>query len=180
MSQTTLFNVPSRHEVSETNQTIFDRLEKALGLVPNIYAAFAYSDTALSDFLAYDNRKTTLQPKEKEVINLAVSQVNGCEYCLAAHTVISQKAGFTEEQVLEIRKGRATFDPKLDALAQFAHSVAENRGKVDDIQTATLLDAGYTEENIVDIVLAISGITTTNYLHNITEVPVDFPPAPAI
>lgn len=180
MSQSTLFNVPSHHEVSETNQAVFDRLEKALGMVPNIYAAFAHSDSALSDFLAFDNRKTTLGAKEKEVINLAVSQVNRCHYCLAAHTAIGQKVGFTEQQVLEIRSGRATFDAKLDVLAQFAQSVGENRGKVDDLQTAKLLEAGYTEENIVDIVMAVSGITTTNYLHNITDVPVDFPLAPSL
>ena len=177
MSQATLFNVPSRDEVSEENQAVFDKLEKALGMVPNIYAAFAHSDTALNDYLAFENRKSSLRPKEREVVNLAVSQINGCQYCLAAHTAIGQQVGFTADQVLEIRSGRATFDDKFDALAQFARSVAENRGKVSDLQTASLLDAGYTEESIVDIVLAVSGITTTNYLHNITQVPVDFPPA---
>ena len=180
MSQATLFKVPSREEVSENNQAIFDRLTKSIGMVPNIYATFTHSDTALGDFLAFDNRKSSLNAQEKEIVNLAVSQVNACEYCLAAHTVIGQKAGFTEQQVLEIRSGRATFDNKLDALAQFARSVAENRGKVSDLQTATLLDVGFTEENIVDIVMAVSGISTTNYLHNITEVPIDFPKAPAL
>ena len=180
MSQATLFSVPTRDEVSDKNQEIFDKLEKAMGMVPNIYATFAHSETALSDYLDFENRKSSLKPKEREVINLAVSQVNNCQYCLAAHTLIGQKTGFTPDQVLEIRGGRAEFDDKLDALAQFARAVAENRGRVSDLQTATLLEAGYTEENIIDIVMAVSGISTTNYLHNITDVPVDFPAAPQL
>ena len=180
MTQATLFAVPSREDVSQNSQAVFDKLERSLGMVPNIYATFAHSDTALGDYLAFENRKSSLGLLEREVVNLVASQINGCAYCLAAHTVIGQKVGFTPEQVLEIRRGRAKFDDKLDALARFVHAVVENRGKVSDLQTATLLDAGYTEENIVDIVMAISGITTTNYLHNITEVPVDFPPAPVL
>ncbi len=180
MSQSTLSFVPSRDQVSDANQAIFDRLEKSLGMVPNIYAMLAHSDSALGDYLAFENRKSSLRIKEREVINLVVSQVNDCVYCLAAHTAIGQKAGFTADEVLEIRSGRATFDSKLDTLAEFARSVAEKRGKVSDAETAALLEAGYDMENLIDIVLAISGITTTNYLHNITEAPVDFPAAPQL
>ncbi|MEO1523951.1 MAG: peroxidase-related enzyme [Planctomycetota bacterium] len=180
MSQATVFAVPTRDEVSEKNQAVFDKLQKSLGMVPNIYATFAHSDSALSDFLTFDHRKTSLSVKEREVVNLVTSQINQCSYCLAAHTVISQKAGFTADQVLEIRRGQATFDGKLDALAQFVGSVVENRGRVSDLDTARLMEAGYSEENIVDTVLSVVAIQTTNYLHNITEVPVDFPAAPAL
>ena len=180
MSQATLFAVPSRDNVSEKNQAVFDRLEKSLGMVPNLYATFAHSDTALSDFLAFDNRKSSLSAKEREVVNLVASQINGCAYCLAAHTAIGQNVGFSSDQILELRGGHASFDDKLNTLAQFVAEVVENRGKISDLRTAELLDAGYTEENIVDIVMTISGISTTNYLHNITEVPVDFPAAPAL
>lgn len=180
MTQATLFAVPTREQVSPNNQAIFDKLNKSLGMVPNIYATFAHSDTALSDYLAFDSRKSSLNAKEREAINLAVSEVNGCRYCLAAHTAISKMHGYSDDQIIELRRGRASFDDRIDALARFAKSVADNRGKVSDLDTAFLLDEGYSEENIVDIVLAISGITTTNYLHNITEVPVDFPAAPEL
>ncbi|MEL6105316.1 MAG: carboxymuconolactone decarboxylase family protein [Planctomycetota bacterium] len=180
MSQATAFDVPTREHVSEKNQAVFDKLTKSLGMVPNIYATLAHSDSALGDFLTFDHRKTSLSPKEREVVNLVTSEINGCSYCLAAHTMIGQKVGFSADEVLKLRRGRATFDPKLDALAQFVHSVVENRGRVSDLDTATLMDAGYTEESVVDIVLSVVAIMTTNYLHNITDVPVDFPAAPAI
>jgi len=82
------FNVPSKSEVSENNQAIFDQLEKGLGFVPNLYAYYAKNETALGDYLNFQNRQTTLSKKEIEVVNLVVSQYNGCKYCQSAHTVI--------------------------------------------------------------------------------------------
>ena len=73
------FNVPTRDEVNSNNQAIFDNLEKALGFVPNLYATFAHSENALGNHLAASNAKTSLNSKQKEVVNLAVSQENNCK-----------------------------------------------------------------------------------------------------
>ena len=83
----TKFSVPTRGEVSENNQAIFDNLQKGLGFVPNLYAYYAKNETALSDYLALQNRKSTLNAKEREVINLVTSQINGCRYCQSAHSI---------------------------------------------------------------------------------------------
>jgi AhpD family alkylhydroperoxidase len=112
------FTVPTAATVTPANQAIFAQLEKGLGKVPNLYATLAWSEHALGNYLALQNAKTSLTPKEREVINLVVSQVNDCAYCLAAHTVLGGMVGFTPEQILEIRKGGAAFDPRLDALAR--------------------------------------------------------------
>ena len=112
----THFTVPTRSEVSENNQAIFDNLQKGLGFVPNLYATFAYSETALADYLTLQNRKSTLKAKEREIINLVVSQVNECIYCLSAHTALGKMNGFTDDQILEIRSGAASFDARFDAL----------------------------------------------------------------
>jgi uncharacterized peroxidase-related enzyme len=180
MNTDVVFPVPTRDAVSESNQAIFDKLQSGLGMVPNLYATLAHSPTALGDYLALQNRKSSLKAKEREVINLVVSQVNGCEYCLAAHTVLGKMNGFSDAQILEIRRGQATFDPRLNALATFVHSVAQQRGKPNEALTHALLEAGYTRENIVDVVITIGDKIITNYLHGVTKVPVDFPPAPAL
>ncbi len=176
----TAFAVPTRDSVSPTNQSIFDQLKKGLGMVPNLYATFAHSETALGDYLTLQNRKSSLSAKQREVINLVVSQVNKCQYCLAAHTVLGKMRGFTDDQVIELRRGYSSVDDKTNVLASFVKSTAENRGKVSDTERDELLEAGFTQENVVDIVIAIGEKIITNYLHNITEVPVDFPAAPAI
>lgn len=130
--------------------------------------------------MTYNKRKFSLNIREKEVVNLVVSQVNDCAYCLAAHTQIAKKYKFTDEQILEIRRGAASFNEKLDALAKFTRTVTLNRGKVSAAHTNNLLEAGYTKGNLIDIITAIGDRTISNLINNVTEIPVDFPAAPAL
>lgn len=171
----TPFSVPSRAEVSANNQVLFDNLQKGLGFTPNLYAYFAKSETALGDYLALQNRKSTLRAKEREVINLVVSQVNECQYCLSAHTVLGKMNGFSEDQILEIRSGSASFDPKLDALVKFVRETTIHRGKPDAAITKALLAAGYNEANLVDILIVVGDKIISNYLHGVTQFAIDFP-----
>lgn len=170
-------NVPTKEEVNPTNQAIFDNLHKALGFVPNLYATYAHSETALENYLNLSNAKTSLNNKEKEVVNLAVSEVNACQYCLAAHTAIAKLNGFNEDQILELRAGYASFDKKFDALARLAKNITENRGRADQDVVDNFLTAGYTKGNLIDTIVSVGDKTISNYLHNTTQVPVDFPTA---
>jgi AhpD family alkylhydroperoxidase len=171
------FNVPTREEVSPANQAWFDNLQKGLGKVPNLYATLAYSEHALGNYLALQNAKSSVTGKAREVVNLVVSEVNSCEYCLAAHTVIGKMNGFTDAQVLEIRGGTAGFDSKLDALARLVKNIAIERGHADPALVDAFLAAGWTKENLVDVIVIIGDKTVTNYLHGVTGIPVDFPAA---
>lgn len=174
------FSIPSREDVSENNQVIFDNLKNALGFVPNLYAYYAKNETALADYLAFQNRKSTLKAKEREVINLVVSQVNNCNYCLSAHTTIGKMNGFTDEQILEIRKGSASFDSRLNALAQFVKSTAENKGRANDSEIESFFAAGYNESNLIDVVFVIGDKIISNYIHNLTKFDIDFPTVTAL
>ena len=174
----TTFNVPARDQVSPANQALFDKLKKGLGMVPNLYATLAHSEHALGSYLALQDAKSSLTGKAREVVNLVVSEVNRCEYCLAAHTVIGKMHGFTDEQVLEIRSGRAGFDPKLDALARLTRSLVSERGHADPALVDAFFAAGWSKENLIDTIVIVGDKTITNYLHAITRVPLDFPAAP--
>ena len=174
------FTVPTREEVSENNQAIFDNLQNMLGFVPSLYAYYAKSETALADYLALQNRKSSIQAKEREIINLVVSQVNNCEYCLAAHTTIGKMQGFTSEQIIEVRRAEISFNTKFDALAKFVQETAINRGKTSAETTEKLFAAGYTDANLVDIVIVIGDKIVSNYLHSITQLPIDWEAAPKL
>src|SRR5579859_1442419 len=176
----TTINVPTRDEVSPANLAIFDNLKKNLGMVPNLYATLAYSEHALGNYLAFQNAKSSVTGKAREVVNLVVSQVNQCEYCLAAHTAIGKMHGFTDAQLLEIRSGKASFDAKLDALARLVKSIAVERGHAGPALIDAFFEAGWTKENLVDVIVIIGDKTVTNYLHAVTKVPVDLPAAPAL
>jgi uncharacterized peroxidase-related enzyme len=175
----TTFNVPTRAQVAPANQAIFDNLNKALGFVPNLYATIAYSNNGLERFLAYQNAKTSLTNKEKEAVNLIVSQVNGCVYCQSAHLVLGKMNGFSDKQLAEIRQGKAE-DGKLNALVALASDITKNRGNANETYVDAFFEQGYSKENLVDLILQISDKTAMNYLHNLTKVPVDFPLAPTI
>ena len=173
-------NVPTYDQASPANQALMDNLKKALTFVPKLYATFTYSETALGTYLTLQNAKSSLSAKAREVINLAVSQVNSCRYCLAAHTLVGKMVGFTEEQVLEIRRGTASFDTRLDALARLVKNVAINRGHADKAILQAFFDAGWNEGNLIDVMVVIGDKTISNYLHSTTEIPVDFPAAPEL
>jgi len=174
------FTVPAKSEVSDANQAIFDNLHKMVGFVPNLYAYYAKNETALGDYMALQNRKSTLRGKEREIINLVTSQVNACLYCLSAHTAIAKMNGLTEEQIIEVRKGSATFDSKLDALVKFTFSVVENRGRANEASKEAFFAAGYTEANMIDVVIIVGDKTISNYIHNLTNIEIDWPLAVAI
>jgi AhpD family alkylhydroperoxidase len=176
----TELNVLQRDDVNDENREIFDTMKKNLGFVPNIYATMANSEKGLGRFLAYENGPGSLNNREKEVVKLVTSQINGCRYCLSAHTALARMNGFSDEQILEIRGGRAGFDEKLDALAQFTYQAVTRKGNVDDEYSIAFADAGYTPGNLIDVLITITSITTLNYLHNFSQVPVDFPAVPEL
>jgi len=171
------FSVPTRDEVGENDKGIFDNLQKGLGFVPNLYAYFSKSETALGDYLALQNRKSSLNGKEREVINLITSQINACRYCQSAHTSLGKLRGFTDDQIIDIRKGEVPFDAKLDALTKFTASVVENRGHASPEAKEGFFAAGYTEANLIDAVIIIGDKIITNYIHNLTGLAIDFPVA---
>ncbi|WP_066758783.1 carboxymuconolactone decarboxylase family protein [Crocinitomix algicola] len=174
------FDIPKREEVSENNQAIFDQLKGKIGFVPNLYAFYAKNETALGDYLALQNRKSTLKAKEKEVVNLVTSQINGCRYCQSAHTAIGKMNGFTDEQILELRKGEASFDQKLEALVKLSAAIVENKGKVDDATKEAFFNAGYDQANLIDVVMLVGDKIISNYIHNLTGFEIDFPIAPEL
>lgn len=176
----TQITVPTRDDVSPANQATFDALKSKLGFVPNLYATLAHSENALGSYLALQGAKSSITGKAREVVNLVVSQVNGCAYCLAAHTALGKMVGFDDAQIMDIRRGTVPFDAKLDALARFTRTVVETRGHVDADALDAFLSAGWTEENLVDVIVTVGDKTISNYLHSVTEVPVDFPAAPAL
>ncbi len=173
----TSFNIPSREDVSANNQEIFDSLKKGLGMVPNLYAVMAHSDTALGNYLAFQNAKTTFSNKEKQAVNLVVSQVNECLYCQSAHTLLGTMNGLTEDQTIEIRKGGAAFDLKLNALVELAKEITAKRGFIAETILNKFLNAGYTKGQVVELVMLVAEKSAMNYLHAITKVAIDFPVA---
>ena len=164
-----------------TQKEILESIKKKIGKVPNIYAGIAQSPVALQAYLSFAEhlQHGLLHAKTRETIALAVAQYNGCDYCLSAHTFVATKMlGMTEQQIQDIRQGRAS-DPKTQALLNFVYKVVDQRGNIDDSDYQQIRDAGYSEAEIVEVLANVVQTIFTNYFNHIAQTEIDFPPVSA-
>ncbi|MCP3727975.1 carboxymuconolactone decarboxylase family protein [Paraburkholderia sp. CNPSo 3272] len=160
---------------------IFAKIRKAVGKVPNAYATIGtHSPEALGALLNMEAviSAGTLSKPDIEAIKLAVSEVAGCDYCLAAHTLAGKFAGLAPETMKAVRAGEATGDAKRDALVHFVRLLVKTHGTVPEAEVSAIREAGYTEHQIVEIALAVTSITFTNLVNRINDTTLDFPAAP--
>lgn len=158
-------------------KSLLDAAKAKMGFVPNMYGAMA-NEPALYEAYArtYDafRAEAGFTPIEQEVIFLTVSRENGCDYCVAAHSFVADKISKVPTEITDaIRDGRQIGDPKLAALAAFTATMVKTRGRPSDADVAAFREAGYTEKNVLGVILAIGVKTYSNYTNHIFHTPVD-------
>jgi AhpD family alkylhydroperoxidase len=149
---------------------------KANGYLPNLIGVLANAPTALETYQVVGaiNARTALTPAEREVIQITAAVRNGCGFCVAGHTAIARKKLQMPDELVEaLRKTRALSDPKLNALALFTLAVMEKRGQLDDAELKAFLDAGYSQQNALEVVLGVSLATLCNYANNVARTPIN-------
>ncbi len=168
----------TRDQAAASVQPIFDALKSKVGMVPNLYATIANSANTLPAYLSFDEAlsKGVFTAKERQAIFLVVSQVNGCHYCQSAHTAIGKMNGFTEEETIQLRTATIA-DKRLNALTSLAAEITRNHGKPSLQALENFYAAGFGADALVELVAHIGYKTVANYLHNITQFPIDFPMA---
>ena len=164
--------VPARHDVPADSKPILDTVEKQLGVVPNMFRLIASSPAALQGYTANNAALArTLDVKTRERIALAVAQVNGCDYCLSAHTYLGLNlAKISGEEIALNRMGRSG-DPKADVAVRFAASIARERGRVAE----AVRKAGFSDGQIVEIIAVTAENFFTNLLNVVAGTDIDFP-----
>ncbi len=160
---------------------LLEGIEKKLGKAPNLFRTLAHSPASLQSYLGQSETLGAgrLTAKERELVALAVGEVNGCDYCVAAHTTIGGMVGLTSDEIEGARRGTAD-DPKLAALLAFTTQVVEGRGRVSDAQLDIFKAAGWADGDAIEVVANVALNTLTNYVNHIAETEVDFPAAPAL
>lgn len=153
-----------------------DAFTRSLGFTPNMMATFAHSPIAFNAWATLLGALSkALDVKTRDSIGLAVSEVNGCNYCLTVHSFTAEHmAKLSPEDILLARKGHAS-DPKRDAAVDFARKIIETRGKVGHEDVQVVRDAGYTDANIMEIVALVAMYSLTNFFNNVFEPEHDFP-----
>jgi uncharacterized peroxidase-related enzyme len=159
-------------------QELYAGIKAKMGMVPKMMKTMAHSPATLEGYLALSGAlaKGVLPVKIREQLALAVSQANGCDYCLAAHSVMAKLAGLKPEQVTDARLGKSQ-DPKSQATLHLAHNLLERRGNVSDEQLAAARNAGLSDAELVEVVGVVAMMVMTNFMNQLAHTDVDFPRA---
>jgi uncharacterized peroxidase-related enzyme len=159
------------------SQPLLQAVKKQLGMVPNLFRLVANSPAALEGYLNLSGAlgKGQLPAPTRERIALAVAEINGCDYCLSAHTYLGKHVAKLDDTEIAANRSGASNDIKADAAVRFAAKVATLRGHVADEDLAAIKAAGYSDAQIVEIVQHVALNTWTNYINTVGQTEIDFP-----
>jgi uncharacterized peroxidase-related enzyme len=169
---------PPLDAVSAATAEVYAQIKKAAGSIPNTFAAIgAYGPAALKSVLQADATLASgsLSKQDQETVKLIVSSVAGCDYCVAAHSLLGKLTGIKDDMLEHIRAGQSTGDIKRDALSRFVRNLMQTSGTISDQSFNQIKAAGYTDNQLVDICLAIAVTVFTNAFNRINDTEIDFP-----
>ena len=168
--------IPSRDQAPIQSQPLLDSVGKQLGVIPNLFRLVGQSPAALEGFIGLSTAMNkTLDVKTRERVALAVAQVNNCDYCLSAHSYLASNLAKLDKAELAANRRGHSQDAKADAAVTFAKKVAETRGKVSEGDIAAVKLAGFTEAQVIEIVLNVVLNVLTNFVNNVADTDIDFP-----
>lgn len=169
-------NLVDPAEATGEAQTALSQIKGAFGVTPNMFRAAANSPAALKSMWGAFGALGggVLGAKLGEQIAVAIADIDRCDYCLSAHTLLGQKAGATAQEMAEAQAGRS-HDPRTAAVLAFAVKVVRDRAQINDADVAALREQGLDDEAIVEVIAHIALNLFTNYLNVALDVPVDFP-----
>jgi uncharacterized peroxidase-related enzyme len=156
---------------------LLEAVKKQIGSVPNLFRVLANSPAALEGYLGLNGAlaKGGLDARTRERIAIAVAELNGCSYCLSAHTYLGKNVAKLDDAEITANRSGASNDIKADAAVRFAAKVVNARGHVNDADVAEVKAAGYDDAQIVEIVLHVALNTLTNYVNEVAKTEIDFP-----
>ena len=172
----TQFTVHTAESAPAASRPVLEGLRQSFGFVPNLFGVFAESPAALRGGLAnYPAFSTSsLAPAEQQLVMLAVSEANDCEYCVAAHSTLAKRFVKVDPALVGATRRREPLaDAKLDALVTFTRKVVEQRGMLAETEVAAFLDAGYTKAQVIEVLLGVGMKTFNNYVDHIAHIPLN-------
>ena len=171
----TNFTVHTQETAPEGSKATLAGAQKAYGFVPNLMGTLAEAPIAVEAYATLGGifDKSDLTPTEQQVVLMTNNRLNGCEYCMAAHTTISGMQGLDADVINALRDGAQLADAKLEALRVFAEQVNTQRGYLEDAQIEAFLAAGYTKGNLLEVIVGTSLKVISNYTNHVAHTPVD-------
>lgn len=171
----TEFTIHSQKTAPTASQPMLDNLQKTIGFVPALYGVLAEAPKALEAYgvLATLFKQTSLTTAEQHVVWLTINYENNCDYCVPAHTGLAKIDRVADDVIEALRNGTAIADHRLEVLRSFTRQLVQRRGWVEDDEVELFLAAGYTRQNILEVIVGMSHKVISNYTNHIARTPVD-------
>jgi len=169
---------PATIEAARTaSQPLLHAVNRQLGIAPNLFRMVSNSPAALEGYVGLSGAlgKGVLPAATRERIALAVAEINGCSYCLSAHTYLGKNLAKLDEAEMFANRNGGSNDLKADAAVRFAVKVTRLRGHVSDEDLRLVKAAGYSEAQVIEIVMHVALNTWTNYVNEVAKTDIDFP-----
>lgn len=175
MKITTSFPVHTIESAPADSQPLLEGAESAFSFVPNLLAGMAEAPAMLEGYMTLSGifNKTNLSETERQIILMTNNRLNGCTYCMAAHTSLSQMGGVEAEVIESLRSGTPIADTKLEALRTFTARVNKTRGWLEQSDLDPFFAAGYTKQTVFEVILGTSLKVLSNYTNHVVNTPVD-------
>jgi uncharacterized peroxidase-related enzyme len=172
----TLFTPLAVANAPEASKPLLQKVKIANGFVPNLMAIFANSPAVLQGYVALDGafEGGSFRPRERQLILLAASVENNCNYCTAAHSTVLKNALRTPDEIVSaVRNNKTVPDGKLNALVKLVKELVRERGYAREETIQNFIAAGYKKEQVMELLLGIALKTISNYLDHISPAPLD-------
>jgi uncharacterized peroxidase-related enzyme len=169
------FTFHTSESAPQDSRPLLEKAESKFGFLPNILAGMAEAPALLEAYMTLSGifDKTSFSPAERQLILLTVSYENECHFCVAAHTGGAKKAQMDDKHIEALRGGQMLDDPKLETLRAFTRKVVTQRGWIDDSDVQKMLDAGYSKQNVLEVIVGVGLKTISNYTNHIIATPLN-------
>jgi len=160
-----------------TSRPLLEAVKQQLGIAPNLFRLVSNSPAALEGYLSLSGAlaKGALPAPTRERIALAVAEINGCSYCLSAHTYLGKNLAKLDDAEITANRNGSSNDAKAEAAVKFAVKVVRERGHVSEADLRAVKSAGYNDAQVIEMVLHVALNTWTNYINEVAKTDIDFP-----
>ena len=172
----TTFTIHSSNQAPELSQAMLAAVQNKYSFVPNLFGALAKAPSTLEAYIALGSalEKSSLSPAEQQAVLIATSVENGCEYCVAAHSLVAQHILKVDAAVVDALRNKTQIaDDKLQALAVFTRAIVANRGTVNGKPLDDFLAAGFSKQQVLEVILGVTMKTLSNYANHLMNTPLD-------
>lgn len=156
-------------------KVILEAARDKYGFLPNLLGEMAAAPPVLKGYVTLNEllATTSLSPIEQQIVLLTTSLANGCTYCVAAHTAGLKVGGYPPDQIEALRNSVTLADGRLEALRIFTLALVDGRGKVEPHAVQSFAAAGYTREQLLEVLLGVAMKTLSNYVNHFANTPLD-------